>query len=267
LKLLENWPAILIEKPRPAIVISDVHFGFEAELGDKGIRVPSQTWKITELLIKLIEEQNPQEIIILGDLKHKIPVSSSIEWEEMPRAIEKIRETGVEVILVPGNHDGGIKKILGNTVRYAPSSGLLIEGERRIFMYHGHRWPSIDIVKSDIVFMGHLHPMINLRTDVGSIIKKPVWMLIEGDKRNLVKTFREKYGIRLKGRGRINLIIMPAFNPILTGISVNNIKPEDKLWPLIRTNSFSISLAEIILLSGQNLGRLEQIEKITEDTL
>lgn len=267
MKLLENWPAILIEKPKPAIIISDIHFGFEAELGDKGIRIPSQTWKITEMLIKLIEEQNPREIIILGDLKHKIPLSSSIEWEEMPRAIQKIREIGVDVTLVPGNHDGGIKKILGNAVKYAPSSGFLIEGERRFFMYHGHRWPNVDIVKSDLVFMGHLHPMVNLKTDVGSIVKKPVWMLIEGDKKNLIKTFKERYSVRLKGHGRINLIILPAFNPMLTGISINSMKPEDRLWPLIRTNSFSITQAEIILLSGQNLGRLREIERITEGTL
>lgn len=267
MKLLQNWPAILIEKPEPTIIVSDIHFGFEAEFREKGIKIPSQTWKITELLIKLIEEQNPGKIIILGDLKHKIPCSSTIEWEEMPEAIEKIKQTGTEVILVPGNHDGNIKKILGNAIKYTSSSGLLIEGEKRFFLYHGHRWPSMDIVKSDVILMGHLHPMINLRTDVGSITKKPVWMLIEGEREKLVKVFKEKYNVRLKARGRINLIILPAFNPLLTGVSINNIRTEDRLWPLIKTNIFSISLAEIILLGGQNLGRLEQIEKIKDETL
>lgn len=265
MKLLGNWPAVLIEKPKPAIVVSDIHFGFEAEFREKGVMIPSQTWKITELLMKLIDEQNPRKIIILGDLKHKIPYSSSIEWEEMPQSVEKIKETGVEIVLVPGNHDGNIKKILGDRIRYASSSGLLVEGEKRFFMYHGHRWPSVDIVSSEIVLMGHLHPMVNLRTDVGSMIKKPVWMIMEGEKRNLAKIFKEKYELRLKARGRINLIILPAFNPFLTGISVNNIRPEDRLWPLIKTNSFSISLAEVILLSGQNLGKLNQIEKIEDE--
>ncbi|MEM1583200.1 MAG: metallophosphoesterase [Nitrososphaerota archaeon] len=267
MKLLENWPAILIEKPEPAIVVSDIHFGFEAEFRERGIRIPSQTWRITELLIKLIEEQEPRKIIILGDLKHKIPYSSTIEWEEMPKAIEMIKQTGVKIMLVPGNHDGNIKKVLGNAIKYASSSGLLIEGEKKFFLYHGHRWPNIDILESDVILMGHLHPMINLRTDVGSIIKKPVWMLMEGDKENIAKVFREKYGARLKVRGRIKLIILPAFNPLLTGISINNIRPEDRLWPLIKTNSFSISLAEIILLDGRSLGRLEHVEKLKDEIL
>jgi len=267
LKLLENWPAILIEKPKPAIVISDIHFGFEEELRDRGIKVPSQTWKITEYLMKMIEKWNPRKIIILGDLKHKIPYSSPIEWEEMPKAIEKIRETGVDIMLVPGNHDGGIKKILGNLIRYAPSHGLLFECEKKFFMYHGHRWPDTSILRCDVVFMGHLHPMINFRTEVGSIIKKPVWLLMEGDKKNIVRLFREKYGLKVKGSGRINLIVLPAFNPLLSGISINNLKPNDRLWPLIRTGSFTLSKAEVILLTGQNLGRLEQIEKITEDNI
>lgn len=267
MKLLENLPAILIEKPEPTIVVSDIHFGFEEELRERGIRVPSQTWKITECLIKMIEMWNPRRLIVLGDLKHKIPHSSLIEWEEMPKAIEEIRKKGVEIILVPGNHDGNIKKILGDSVTYAPSHGLLIECGRKLFLYHGHRWPSADVVKSDIVLMGHLHPMINFRTEVGGIVKKPVWLLLEGDKRSLVKVFREKYGLKVRGSGRIDLIVLPAFNPILSGISINNLKPRDRLWPLVRAGSFTLSKAEMILLSGHRLGRVEQVEKVAEDSL
>ncbi|MEN2974732.1 MAG: metallophosphoesterase, partial [Candidatus Caldarchaeales archaeon] len=123
MKLVEGWPAIIIEKPDPAIVVSDIHYGFEVDLNDRGIRIPSQTMKITSSLMKLVKENGVQKVIILGDLKHKIPKSSRIEWEEMPRALKSLIEAGIEVHLIPGNHDGGIRKILGNLVSYSPSSG------------------------------------------------------------------------------------------------------------------------------------------------
>ncbi|MCS7126383.1 MAG: metallophosphoesterase [Aigarchaeota archaeon] len=266
MRFLDRWPAILIEKPEPTIIVSDIHYGFEVELNERGIRVPVQTQKITDSLIELVREHGVYKVIVLGDFKHKVPLSSWIEWREMPKALRSLRENGVEISLVLGNHDGGIKKILGSLIRYFPSSGILLKGEKKFFMFHGHRWPSTSILEADVVFMGHLHPMINLRTDVGNIVKKPIWLILEGDKNRLAKIYKEKkYDVNIRSKGKMSLIVFPAFNPMLTGISVNNLNPRDRLWPLIKSKSFFLDEAEVVLLDGQNLGRLKEIERMVEE--
>lgn len=265
MRFLEGWPSIMVERPSPTIVVSDIHYGFEAELNEKGVRVPSQTEKITSLLVSLADETGAERIVILGDLKHNVPSLSRIEWNELPRAIQKLREKGLEVVLVPGNHDGGIVRILGDLVELASSSGLLLKGEKKFFMFHGHRWPGAGIMEADVVFMGHLHPTVSIKTDLGSVVRRPVWLIMEGDKRVLARIFRERFNVSLRGRGRIRLVVFPSFNPMVTGISVNSLLPNERLWPLIRTGAFQLEDAEAVLLEGVSLGRVRDLERAVEE--
>lgn len=257
LRFLIGWPAVLIDKPVKSLIVSDIHFGFEAELAEKGVRIPNQTWKLRDLLLKLIRETNAERIIVLGDLKHQIPLSSWIEWREMPKVLRDLRESGVEILLVPGNHDGGIEAMLGDLVSYQPSRGTLLKAEQRIFIFHGHTWPSGEAVDSDIIVMGHLHPMVSLRTDVGVVLRKRVWLLLSGDR----KLLGERLGVKSRRRSRLKLVVMPAFNPMLTGISVNTITPRDRLWPLMRSGAFKLEEAEAITLTGERLGNVGELRR------
>jgi len=258
LRFIRGWPAILIEKPVKTVLVSDVHFGFEAELAEKGIKIPSQTNRLRELLVSLIEETGVQKMIFLGDLKHQVPLSSWIEWREMPEVIREIVEKGVDVTLIPGNHDGGVENILGDMIRYESSKGMLIKGERKVFLIHGHAWPSPEVLKADIIIMGHLHPVVSLRTDVGSVIRRKVWLYMRGEK----KVLAEKLGVSSRKRGGIDLLVMPAFNPILSGLSVNSLPPKEKLWPLIRSGAFNLDSAEAITLKGENLGEVKLLKEL-----
>lgn len=260
MKLVEGWPALLVEKPEKALIISDIHFGFEAELAERGVRIPSQTWKLANRLAQLIRDTGARRLIVLGDIKHKVPLSSWIEWREMPKAIEGLKALGVKITLIPGNHDGGIKSILGDSISYASSRGLFLEAERRLLLFHGHRWPSPEAVKADIIVMGHLHPMVSLRTDVGSLVKHPAWLMLRGSRKLLAQHLSNKLKKPLKAAGRIELIVLPAFNPLLTGISVNSLSPKEKLWPLMASKAFQLKEAEVILLNGERLGTVEQLE-------
>lgn len=257
MRIVDGWPALLVEKPVKTLLISDIHFGFEAELAEKGIHIPSQTWKLRDLLLKLIRETSAERVIVLGDLKHQVPLSSWIEWREMPKVLRDLKEMGVEILLVPGNHDGGIEAMLGDTVSYHPSRGMLLDAEQRIFIFHGHTWPSGEAVDSDVIVMGHLHPMVSLRTDVGVALRKRVWLLLNGDR----KLLGERLGVKSKRRSRLRLVVMPAFNPMLTGISVNTITPRDRLWPLMRSGAFKLEEAEAITLTGERLGSVGELRR------
>ncbi|RLG06366.1 MAG: phosphoesterase, partial [Thaumarchaeota archaeon] len=78
MRLIEDWPAILLEKPVKTLLLADIHFGYESELADKGIQVPSQAYRLKELLVRVVEETGAERIIFLGDLKHQVPLSSWI---------------------------------------------------------------------------------------------------------------------------------------------------------------------------------------------
>lgn len=248
----------MIEKPVRSLVVADVHFGFEAELAERGIRVPSQAWRLGRSLIELCESVGAERLIFLGDLKHMVPLSSWIEWREMPEAIRRLRELGIELMLVPGNHDGGVDEILGDLISYHPSRGILIEDGRRLFLFHGHAWPDERVLEADVIVMGHLHPIVSLRTDIGSIISRKAWLYARGEKRRLA----EKLGISTRRRGRIDLIVMPAFNPIVSGLSVNSLQPREKLWPLVRSGAFDLDQAEAITLEGERLGYIGYLRKL-----
>ena len=258
MRFLRRWPALLMDKPVKTLIVSDIHFGFEAELAEKGIRVPSQAWRLRDLLLEVVEEADAERVIFLGDLKHLVPLSSRIEWREMPEAVGELKKMGLDLVLIPGNHDGDIELMLGNLVEYAPSRGLLLEGERRIFLIHGHAWPGPEVLDADLILMGHLHPVISLRTDVGSVVRRKVWLYLTGDR----KVLAEKLGAKSRKRGRIDLIVMPAFNPMLSGISVNSLPPKDRLWPLIRSGAFNLDSAEAITLNGENLGEIRTLRAL-----
>ena len=258
MRLLHELPAILVEKPVKTLIIADIHFGFEAELAEKGIRVPSQAWKLRDQLIRIVERAEARRIIFLGDLKHMVPLSSWIEWREMPMVLEELKDLGVELVLIPGNHDGDIDKILGDLVEYADSKGMLLEAEKKLYLLHGHTRPTPQVLESDIIVMGHLHPVVSLRTDLGLIVRRRVWLYMRGDKRVLA----EKLKLGAGKRGRIDLLVMPAFNPILTGMSVNSSPPREKLWPLIRSGAFDLDQAEAITLQGERLGSIKYLRSI-----
>ena len=258
MKLLHGWPAVVVEKPVKTLIVSDVHFGFEAELAEKGIRVPSQTRRLKDRLVEAVKMVDARRMIFLGDLKHMVPLSSRIEWREMPRALEELRDLGVELVLIPGNHDGDIERILGDLLRYEDSRGVLLEAEKKLYLLHGHTRPSPQVLESEIIIMGHLHPVVSLRTDLGLIVRRRIWLYARGDKRVLA----EKLGLGAGRRGRIDLLVMPAFNPILTGMSVNSSPPREKLWPLIRSGAFNLDQAEAITLQGERLGSIRYLRSI-----
>jgi len=256
-------PALLIERPVRSLIVSDVHIGFEEELHEVGFRVPSQSWRILESIERLIEKTGSERLIILGDLKHKVPGTSKTEWRYLPSMVEDVRKLVKEVVLVPGNHDGGISRILGNSVTYAPSRGLLVEdGESKVGLFHGHTWPSVSLCKADVLVMGHMHPVVRLRAELGLTVTRRVWLSLEGERASLVKKLSRRYSSRLP-TGRVTLLVMPSFNDFLSGVAVNAAtEGKELLGPVVRSGLFDLSKAEVYMLDGTHLGKVSDLREL-----
>ena len=75
LSLLMPHPAALIKTAgKKTMVIADPHLGWEMALQEKGIHIPSQTPKLLEKLVALLDHYKPDELLVLGDVKSTLPL-------------------------------------------------------------------------------------------------------------------------------------------------------------------------------------------------
>jgi putative SbcD/Mre11-related phosphoesterase len=213
-----------------ALLVADLHIGYEEELNQRGIIVPWQWESMRKRIITLMENFGIEKLIILGDIKHNIL--------SKPLYVRKFFEgMDYEIVAVKGNHDGGIEDLVDFKVY--PSSGFRMD---RYGFIHGHSWPSEDVMKSDTVFMGHMHPEVELFDSVGKSHRMPCVLIGELNERG-----KEKYGKKVK------VVVLPAFNP-LVGASIG--KP---MGPLFRNELMEDM--DIYLLNGTYLGKYSEFQK------
>lgn len=130
-----------------------------------------------------------------------------------------------ELLIVKGNHDGDIEKIVGD-VEIVGGQGVL---ERGMYVVHGHARPSEDIMEARAVVMGHVHPALAFRHRFGKVLEK-VFLLCEW-------------------RG-IPAVVLPAFSPLITGADVS--VPENMIGPVAR----ELENVEAFLLDGTYVGNI-----------
>jgi putative SbcD/Mre11-related phosphoesterase len=252
-QLIENNAALLLTKPERTVVVADLHLGFEDEFRAKGIMIPRESHRIVESLADLCAKERAERVIILGDLKHQFLGASTLEWKTIPRLLKQLKETVSDIMVIPGNHDGGLRKMLGGVATILPAKGYLVEDEG-VGLTHGHVRPHESLLRSRIIVTGHMHPVIRLGSDEGST-RLRVWLKMRGDRRLLFqKLIGGKTG-RL--RGTIQLLIMPSFNVMLAGRSVTELDYRSPGGgPLLRSGVFGFDEADVITLEGVCLGKL-----------
>jgi len=140
---------------KKTLYIADLHIGIEREYWRAGVRVSGLSRKTRELLEKILDRTKPKRIIVAGDLKHNIPDFTQREAEDVQRIAELLKSQG-ELIIIKGNHDGDLEKILPNTPIY-PGSGL---EENGVYVLHGHARPAEDAKNAKMIVMGHIHPAV-----------------------------------------------------------------------------------------------------------
>ena len=72
------------------LLIADPHLGWEMQLQEKGIHVPSQTPKILNKLTAIITEYKPDSLVILGDVKYTVVSHEFGEWQDIPDFFNKL---------------------------------------------------------------------------------------------------------------------------------------------------------------------------------
>lgn len=250
IRFLADCPALYITEKK-ILAISELHLGLEYELYKSGIKIPSQRLKFETAIAELVKLTKAETLMILGDVKSKVPGSTIREDVEIPKFLENMKHL-VKVILVKGNHDDRLEGIVPSGVKIYGSRGCKI-GSYGFF--HGHAWPSKKLMACDYIFMGHVHPAIELIDSFGFRSVLSVWL-----KGKLKKELVEKK-YKIKKTGNMNVVVIPTFNNILGGAALNRITKERHTGPIMTNKVFDVDNSKVYLLDGTYLGILKDLKK------
>jgi putative SbcD/Mre11-related phosphoesterase len=253
---IHGEPAFVIKHPDEqngnALVLADLHYGIEHSLAEAGARLPSQTGRLTERIISLCSKVSVSNLVLLGDIKHTVPRTSKQEWYELPEVFERLHEAVDSIDIIPGNHDGGLRKLIPSSlskIKLHPNSGCVLFD---IGFFHGHTWPDEKVLCSKQVLMAHNHPHVLFVDKLGGRASFPCWVRGRLNK----KRASDRYSNI--GDSNPEIIILPAFNDLGSGTPVNTTKPEF-LGPLLKNGMVDTDDAEIYLLDGTALGKLNDL--------
>ncbi len=202
-----------------AIVISDLHIGYEEELAKQGIFLSkTQLDELIKKLENLVKIIKTKRLIVNGDLRHGFSKITKMQRKELERFFLNTTSYYKEVILIKGNHDNYVKPI-------AEDFKISVEDylfEKEILLIHGHKDNEKLAKKSKVIVIGHEHPSILLRDNYGQpnkflafiyfptifnsvLVMLPPFSkfasgnLIELDKNKLLSAFAKKYAILEEG--------------------------------------------------------------------
>ncbi len=260
---LHDRPAILTEGcgefgGENCLIIADLHLGLENELRKKGFRVPSMTDFLFSSIQALSSEA--ENLVILGDVKHSISVDERYEKREIAQFLARLSFLFNRLILIPGNHDGNLPELAKSAGRdnitVTDSRGTVLNG---IGLFHGHTWPSGEVMACETVLMGHNHPVLAFEDSHGVLNKKEAWLKLPLDGcAEPLTDIAQRYE-----RLPRELIVLPAFNPYLGGVDVVR---EGFLGPFLRAlpDSCTDSM-HAFLLDGTYMGELGDIRDSRRD--
>ncbi len=208
IELIEGFPIMYI-KSINALVVSDIHLGYEGVMAKRGILIPKVNLiSILEMLKKAIDAKNPERIIINGDMKNEFSHIDTEEFDEMSKMVKFSEKVGIKLTLIKGNHDNFVDRYRQQFNIDIHEQSIRIGG---YLFFHGERIPPKN-KKVEMFIMGHEHPAISIFTDVGKKEKLRCFLFGEYNGRNI--------------------LILPAMNYFAGSTDVNIIPKEKLLSPI-----------------------------------
>ena len=236
-KILPSQPALILEGKNRSLIVSDLHIGFESKFASNEIFLGKNS-TINETISSieyLIESANADAIILLGDVKSSIKSISKSEWNEIPKFFEKIKKK-VDTIMIPGNHDANIQRLIPEGVSLVSSTGLVIEN---VLLTHGHVMPSENFSHVDKIIMGHVHPVFFQEDSV--INGQRVWVSLKIKKQYVFPSMS----------GELEIIIVPSFNKYFYATQKKQYKKS--ISPILQKIK-EYSSAKVVTLDGTIIG-------------
>jgi len=153
----------------------------------------------------------------------------------VPLFFKKIKEK-CNVILIPGNHDANIQRLVPEDVSLISSTGMV---EDNTLFTHGHRMPSENFAHVKKIIMGHVHPVFFQKNSI--VNGQRVWISLKTNKEYIFPS----------QKGEIEIIIVPSFNKYF--YATNKKKYKKSISPIIEKIK-QVTSARIVTLDGIIIG-------------
>lgn len=243
-RIVPSKPALILEGLKKYLVITDLHIGFESSMQSNEIFLGknSSIHQTIEEVESLIDDEKPDSLILLGDIKSSVKFISKNEWDEVPLFFKKISEK-CDIITVPGNHDGNLEKLIPDNITTISSIGMIDEN---ILFTHGHTMPTENFSQVEKIIMGHVHPVFFQEESIMN--GQRVWVSMKIKKENIFPS----------SSGELEVIIIPSFNRYFYATHKRNYKKS--ISPII--NRAEILSAKIVSLDGVILGDESIIKQV-----
>ena len=245
IRIVNSEPALMIEGEKKYLVITDLHIGFENEFRPNKIEMGKNSTvnETIKKIKKLIKMEEPESVILLGDIKSSIKRISNSEWKEIPYFFDELKKY-TDIILVPGNHDANIQQLLPNYVTVTNSIGIIVED---ILLTHGHTLPTKNFSNVKKIIMGHIHPVFFNNNSL--LNGERVWISLRAKKNQI---FESSFG-------ELEITIIPSFNPYFYATQKRFYKKS--ISPIIDKLK-DISEARIVTLDGTIIGNESTLEDL-----
>ncbi len=206
--------AVYIKEMRTC-VISDTHIGLEEELFSQGLVFPlREREEIIKRIETILAKFNPRRLVIAGDVLHSFGRAD----HRIRRKLESIIDTArsrCDTLLVSGTHDGMLPYLGFSTLSRYDEGGYTITHGDEDLSDHGH------------LVIGHEHPVLDVE-----MVRVPCYLF----GKNLID--------------EMDLLVLPAFNPLCQGVAVNHLEICDALSPMLRRVDIG-SLHPIVEIEGE----------------
>lgn len=237
----EDLPVAYIKSVN-TIVMSDIHIGYEEDMAKKGIFIPKvQLKRFLNIYKRAIETFHTNKIILNGDVKHIFETLGRQEKQELTTMFNQLKDDGIEVKLVKGNHDNFISIV---TSKY---DNIELVNELRynnIIITHGHQ--EILPEEDKLYIIGHEHPRISIRDKLGFSRKFQCFLLAP-----------------LKNNSKV--LILPAIGTYQAGNDISLIH-SNYMSNLMRDYSILEEAKPFIVIEGQGIMEFPQL-KLLKDLL
>jgi len=244
-RIIPSKPALILKGEKKNLIVTDIHIGFESSMASNEIFIGknSSINETIQELSEIIDKEKADSVILLGDIKSSIKSISRNEWNEVPLFFEKIKEK-CNIILIPGNHDANIQKLVPEGVTMISSTGMV---EDNVLFTHGHTMPSENFSHIEKIIMGHVHPVF---FQEGSVLNgQRVWVSLKIEKEKIFPSTS----------GELEIIIVPSFNKYFYATQKRYYKKS--ISPIIERLE-EITSAKIVSLDGSIIGNESNIKQV-----
>jgi hypothetical protein len=239
IELIDGKPLAYL-KDLKALVLSDLHLGYEGMMSKEGVLIPPVNLKrIIEMVSEAMTGRAVKSLIIDGDIKNEFSTVEQAEFNELYDLIMFARSKKLDMILIKGNHDNFVE-------RYKEPFKLKVYRQEarmgRYLFFHGEEMPPAAERGVEFLIMGHEHPAVGIYDSIGK---------------------QEKLKCFLYGKyKRRRLLILPAANFFAGGTAVN-IEPKENLLAPIFERVDIDKMHAIVLGYGSTIdfGTVKELRK------